>query len=135
MTPAELPNYLSARIVPDENLLHVTWLRSVSSQEYRDGLKAIKKLIFENNFKLWLADSRLLAHVTFEDQQWIMKEVIPLLLKSQLQKVARVVNADVFSYITFENMMSKAHENYNVEGHMEQFTSIDAALSWLRMND
>ncbi|MCX2740290.1 hypothetical protein [Pontibacter anaerobius] len=98
-------------------------------------MKAIKKLIFENNFKLWLADSRLLAHVTFEDQQWIMKEVIPLLLKSQLQKVARVVNADVFSYITFENMMSKAHENYNVEGHMEQFTSIDAALSWLRMND
>jgi hypothetical protein len=135
MTPAELPEYLTARIISEDSLLHITWMRPVSTVEYREGLHAIKQLILDQNTRLWLADSRRLSHVTFEDQQWIIKELIPLLLKSQLQKVARVVNADVFTYISFENMMSKAQENLNVYVQMEQFTTIESALGWLRMQE
>ncbi|OKL40326.1 hypothetical protein [Pontibacter flavimaris] len=135
MTSAELPEYLTSRIVPEEDLLHITWMRPVSTEEYREGLHAIKQLILDQSTRLWLADSRRLSHVTFEDQQWIIKELIPLLLKSQLQKVARVVKADVFTYISFENMMSKAQENLNVHVQMEQFTTVESALGWLRMQD
>ncbi|WP_266206074.1 hypothetical protein [Pontibacter kalidii] len=135
MTPAELPDYLTGHIIPEESLLHITWLRPVSSAEYREGMRALKQLLLDQCTRLWLADSRLLSHVTFEDQQWILKEFIPLLLTSQLQKVARVVKADVFSYISFENMMSKAQESLNVHAQMEQFTTVDSALGWLRMQD
>ncbi|WP_299754624.1 hypothetical protein [uncultured Pontibacter sp.] len=135
MTTAELSEYLSIRLLNNDTLLHTTWLRSVNSIEYRDSLSLIKKLILEKDIRLWLSDSRQLSHVTFEDQQWIMKEILPLLLKSRLEKVARVVKSDVFSYITFENLMRKAQENYNFEAHMEQFTSVDAALAWLYLNE
>lgn len=135
MTTAELPEYLSIRLLNQDTLLHSTWLRSVNSTEYRNSLSLIKKLIIEKDIRLWLTDSRQLSHVTFEDQQWIMKEILPLLLKSRLEKVARVVKSDVFSYITFENLMRKAQESYSIEGHMEQFTSVDAALAWLYLNE
>ncbi|WP_276496398.1 hypothetical protein [Pontibacter litorisediminis] len=135
MEPLTLPDYLTARMVPGDYLLHITWLRGVSTLEYREGIRLTKQILLENNIRLWLVDSRLLTHVTFEDQQWIMKEIVPLLLESNLQKVARVVKPDVFSYITFENMMRKAQECYNVQGHMEQFTTVESALAWLHMND
>ncbi|AKD05171.1 hypothetical protein POKO110462_22250 [Pontibacter korlensis] len=129
-----IPNYLVVDVIHEENLLRTAWLRSVNSQEYREGLNVIRQLIREQHIRLWLSDSRQLAHVTFEDQRWILKEIIPLLVESSLRRVARVVNPDVFSYISFENMMSKAQESYSLEGYMEQFTSEETALGWLRMD-
>lgn len=128
-----LPDYLHANIIPAEHMLHITWLRSVDSAEYREGLYFIERTIRENNIHLWLCDSRKLTLVTYEDQQWIINEIIPLLLQTNIKKVARVVKNDIFSYITFENLISKAHLSYQIQGHMEHFTTLDTALGWLRM--
>ncbi|SFG05570.1 hypothetical protein [Pontibacter chinhatensis] len=128
-------DYLKLQLVPEESMLCVTWLRGVSSGEYRQGLLHLRQLILDHGIKLWFVDARRLTHVTFEDQQWIIKEIIPELLASSLQKFVRVVQPDVFSYITFEDLLRRAQQNYSLIGHVEQFTSAEAAMAWLQMND
>lgn len=135
MVSAGSIDYLKLKLVPEEHLLCVTWLRGVSSDEYRQGLLHIRQHILSHGIRLWFVDARRLTHVTFEDQQWIIKEIIPELLASNLQKFARVVQPDVFSYITFEDLLRRAQQSYDIIGHMEQFTSAEAAMAWLHMND
>ncbi|GAB3818636.1 hypothetical protein GCM10028895_16110 [Pontibacter rugosus] len=130
-----VPEYLSVQLREEESLLTLNWLRSVSSEEYRHGLCFIKDLIIHKKISLWLVDSRKLTHVTFEDQQWLNRTLIPLLLSSRLRRIARVVQSDVFIYISFEQQITKAQKEYTIGTAIEQFTSEEAALSWLFMRD
>lgn len=132
MSP-EVNDYLFISLNKEELLLHTKWLRSVTSEEYRAGIHAMKEVILENKVELWIIDSRLLGNILFADQQWIKREIAPLIKFSNLQKIARVLTEDVFNYISFENMMQRAREEYDIVIELEQFSSLEAALDWLRM--
>ncbi|WP_157593667.1 hypothetical protein [Pontibacter actiniarum] len=129
------PDFLQIHVAEEGRLLHSEWLRSTSSPEYRTGLCYIQRLIIQRDINLWLVDSRKLAHITFEDQQWLKRELVPGLLHGNLSKVGRVVQPDVFTYISFEQVIEKAQSEYSLKTQIEQFTSIEAALSWLFLQD
>ncbi|GHA55158.1 hypothetical protein [Pontibacter akesuensis] len=127
----EAPDYIVIKIKEEDKLLSNVWQRSVTSEEYRAGLSLVKQYLLQHDIHLWLADSRKLANVTFEDQQWLIKKLVPELLTSKLQKIARVMHADVFTYISFEQQMERAYQNHPILAETAQFTSVEAALSWL----
>lgn len=131
----EAPDYIVIKIKEEDKLLSNVWQRSVNSEEYREGLSLVKQYLLQHDIQLWLADSRKLANVTFEDQQWLVKKLVPELLASKLRKVARVMHADVFTYISFEQQMERAYQSHTIQTETEQFTSVEAALSWLYMKE
>ena len=110
------------------------WLRNVTSEEYREGSTLLKELVREKQVAYWLMDSRRLSNVTFADQQWIKREIVPAVISAGLQKFARVLTEDVFNYISFENVMQQAIEADNTPVEIAQFTSLEAALAWLNMD-
>ena len=131
---SEIQDYLSITFQEEERLLQAAWLRSVSSGEYRKGVALLRDMVVEKQAAFLLADSRRLSSVTFADQQWIIRDIAPALVASGLQKFARVLTEDVFNYITFENLLQRITENHRAGIEVAQFTSVKAALDWLRMD-
>lgn len=130
--PAIVTDYTSLELSAQTGgCLSSTWLRSVSSQEYRMALLQQQEIILQHEVKYWLIDSRALSGITFPDQQWLGRQLIPVLLQSKLRKVARVVNTDVFTYIAFEEQIRKVKRKYNFKTAIEQFSSPEAAKNWL----
>ena len=131
---SEIQDYLSITFQEEERLLQAAWLRSVDSGEYRKGVALLKDMVVEKQAAFLLADSRRLSSITFADQQWIIRDIAPTLVASGLQKFARVLTEDVFNYITFENLLQRITENHRAGVEVAQFTSVEAALDWLRMD-
>ncbi|GAB3527910.1 hypothetical protein GCM10027443_04950 [Pontibacter brevis] len=130
----EVHDYLSISLKKEEQLLHSKWLRNVTSAEYREGVAAMKDIIIKESVSLWLTDSRLLDTIPFADQQWIKREIGPLFKSSNLQRIARVLTDDVFNYISFENIMEQISKEHNVPVELAQFSSLEAAYDWLRLD-
>ncbi|WP_147294164.1 hypothetical protein [Pontibacter diazotrophicus] len=117
----------------EEQLLRSQWLRNVTSAEYREGVKVLKNCIVQHEIELWLTDSRLLDTILFADQQWLKREIGPLFKSSSLQRIARVLTEDVFNYIWLENIVQQIKEEHEVTVELAQFSSLEAAFDWLRM--
>lgn len=113
----------------DELLLQVQWLRNVSSEECRgdadEGIAAREASRFP---------SYRLPNVPFADRKWIKREIGPSLISSCLRKFARVLTEDVFNYISFENLLQRITGEHKAKTEVGQFTSVEAALAWIRMD-
>ena len=130
----EVPDYLYTALKEEEKLLHMRWLRNVTSEEYRAGINVVKDIILHHRVERWLIDSRLIDSILFADQQWIKREIAPLIKFSNLQKIARVLTEDIFSYISFENMIQQVIEEHDLKLDLAQFSSLEAAFDWLHMD-
>jgi hypothetical protein len=117
----------------DEGMVHATWLRSVSSEEYRTGVTASLRCIKEYNPVYWLVDVRYLQGIRLSDQHWLQQEIIPQLYGLNLRKLARVGTSDIFNYMSFEDMAEKAAEENTLSIDVAQFTSMEAAKAWLQL--
>lgn len=129
--PTDVHEYLYISVDEAVKSMHIRWLRPVSSNEYREALLYCKALIMEKHLERWLIDSRKLDHILFSDQQWIRRELADSVRESSLQKIARILKDDVFSYISFENMIQTISEEHGTAVEIGQFSSEDAALFWL----
>lgn len=130
----EVPDYLFTSLKEEEKLLHMKWLRNVTSEEYRAGINVVKEMILHHRVERWLIDSRLIDSILFADQQWIKREIAPLIKFSSLQKIARVLTEDIFNYISFENMIQQVIEEHDLQLDLAQFSSLEAAFDWLQMD-
>lgn len=130
---SEVHDFLLLTLDKEEQLLRSTWLRNVTSAEYREGVTVMKKYILHHKVAFWLTDSRLLDTILFADQQWLKREIGPLFKSSSLQRIARVLTEDVFNYIWLENIIQQIREEYEITVELAQFSSLEAAFDWLRM--
>ncbi|RIJ42429.1 hypothetical protein D1627_00730 [Pontibacter oryzae] len=126
-------DFLSIEIITEESLMHISWLRSLSSAEYRAGLNHMQTLLPVHSIKWVLSDSQKLNNVTIEDQQWLKNEIFPKMIEDGITKVARVVKEDIFTYISFENLVETAYNENAFEVKIAQFSSVSSALAWLRL--
>ena len=124
-----------ARIYKNDARLYVEWLRSVSPEEFRQGVELLVKLILEEKIELWIVDSSRLHGITLSDQHWIMNHILPLLQDSKLRKLARISSGDIFQYISFEEMTEKIFNKYELNVEVAQFTSLAMAEAWISIKD
>ncbi|WP_347156772.1 hypothetical protein [Pontibacter chitinilyticus] len=129
------PDYIRLEVNKEKHLLYSLWLRETTSEELRQGVLQFLKVIQEAEIWYWVLDARVLRSPSFTDQQWILKEVSPVLIHSSLLKLARIGNNDVFNYITYENIAEKTHEQFKAKAEFAQFTSYEAAMDWINMED
>lgn len=93
----------------------------------------MQSLLALHNIKWLLTDSQKLNNVTIEDQQWLKNEIFPKMLQGELTKIARVVKEDIFTYISFENLVHAAYDEHAFDMQIEQFSSVESAFAWLRL--
>ncbi|PRY10019.1 hypothetical protein CLV24_11687 [Pontibacter ummariensis] len=128
-------DFLLLQVDGKKKLLRSKWLRPVSSEELKEGIGVVGQCIVSEDSAYWLSDARLLNTITFVDQQWVVREIAPLIANTNLQKFARIVTADVFNYISFENMVQRIKEEHSVIAELGQFTSEGAATDWLLLHE
>lgn len=129
------PDYIQINVSREKHLMHSIWLRDTSSEELRAGVLRFLEIIQQEDIWYWMLDARLLRSPSIADQQWILKEVAPALIASNLRKLARIGNSDVFTYMTYENIVEKTHEQFSVKTAFAQFTTYEAALNWINLID
>ncbi len=132
---ADINEYLQISLLEDDELLQTQWLRKVNAEEYRAAVLKMRDIVLESHVKYWLIDSRKLNGVPYADQQWIKREIAPIVANSRLEKFARVLTEDVFNYIAFENLLQGITEDLKTRVEIGQFTSVEAARAWLLMDD
>ncbi|WP_114782007.1 hypothetical protein [Botryobacter ruber] len=124
-----------ARIYKNDARLYVEWLRSVSPEEFREGVEQLVKLMLEEEIELWIVDSSRLHGITLSDQHWILHHILPLLQNAKLRKLARVSSGDIFQYMSFEEMTEKVLRKYEMNVEVAQFTSLAMAEAWISIKD
>jgi len=129
--PENAPDYIQISVNTEKHLMHSRWLRDTSSAELRSGVLRFLQVIQQEDIWYWILDARLLRSPSVADQQWILKEVAPVLIASNLRKLARIGNSDVFTYMAYENIVEKTHEQFLVKTAFAQFTTYEAAQNWI----
>jgi hypothetical protein len=126
-------DFIKIDYFPEQSLIHADWLRSVSSDEYREGVSLSLQFLKKYDPTYWLVDVRNLQGIRLSDQHWIQQEIVPQLIGLSVRKLARVGAADIFNYMSFEDMAEKAVEDNPISIDVAQFTSMEAAKSWLQL--
>lgn len=124
-------NYLEIKLYEDSNLLYSKWNRSVSSEEYRAGVRKVMQLLQQEVY-YWIMDSEKLPTLIISEQQWLLRELCPFLVDTQLKKLARIGNGDIFSDLVIENLAEQASQVHSYQLAFKQCKTHEEAMVWLR---
>lgn len=130
----EIEDFLVLRRDDDLALMHLTWLRPISSPEFREGaMVAIKEA---QNFKcrLWLNDTRESQFLEKADQDWLIKVFTPEVFNSAIQRLARVASLQSLPVSISHNIIDRVKQEADRLKRpleFEIFYEIETALFWL----
>jgi len=124
-------DYLEIKLYEDSSLLYSKWNRSVSSEEYRAGVRKVMQLL-QQEIYYWIMDSAKLPTLIISEQQWLLREFCPFLVDMQLKKFARIGNGDIFSDLVIENLAHHASQTYSYQLAFKQCKTHHEAMEWLR---
>lgn len=127
----DITGYIHIEYNKAQRLLYTSMQRSITSEELRNTLSTVSALIKKEKIQYWIADTRLLNGILISDQLWAIRKVVPVMVSSDLLKIAQVSSSDIFHYMSFENMVQQAYKLFNTSIAFEQFTTFEAAYNWL----
>ncbi|MEJ8804360.1 STAS/SEC14 domain-containing protein [Pontibacter sp. H249] len=105
------------------------WRGFLSSEEFRNnGLRCLH-LIQAEGLVRWLADQRVMRAIRQQDLNWVVTELVPLMLASPLRRMAIVVSVDIFNNMAMEQLFKRAGNLGDLI--IKEFDNEDAALQWL----
>ncbi|MDX5482345.1 MAG: hypothetical protein LPK07_11750 [Hymenobacteraceae bacterium] len=124
-------DYLHIWVDEDVQLMYSEWLRSASSEEYRQGNKRLLAVQQKYSLPFWIADSARLGDISAEDLEWTVKELTPRVIGANIKKLARVSGEDRISYNKFEHFVEKMSRLGFGDMEVRQFTSYKEAADWI----
>jgi hypothetical protein len=74
-----LPDFLQLSYRADLDMLVGRWMRSVSSEELRQGYQAMLDEAARHHYRFWLVDTRRRISVNADDIRWLIAEFYPQL--------------------------------------------------------
>ncbi|MGV3586985.1 MAG: hypothetical protein ACO1OF_08300 [Adhaeribacter sp.] len=128
-----LDEFLQVTVDNTANFIYVEWFRHPNSQDFRRLFKMLGDLTLANKSKFWLSDARAIHYIEFADQNWVIREMVPLLQQSNLAKFARLTTEESLAQldiIRVYNMVEQLTE-LGINTKLELFTSKEAAMEWL----
>jgi len=123
-------DYLEIKLYQESNFLYSKWKRSVSSEEFRAGVRKLLRILQQEEVYYWIMNSEKLPTLIISEQQWVLREVCPLLANSQLQKLAFIGNGDAFSYLIIENLAERASQTHSYQLAFKQCKTQEEAMLW-----
>lgn len=123
-----IKNFLTIGFNPENHFLSSTWLRPVSSQEYRHGIRMIAVCITSLKVKFALTDFSRMGTPPLEDQHCTANFFKKALMNTSLQRCARILSDNRLQWKAYEDVMEQTQElPYFTSG----FTTLPEAHSWL----
>lgn len=117
----------------NSNFFKITWNKNsekITEKEFYIELERIAKLIDEHKPKNILGNIIKLSHLIIDEGVIkYMKIMIPAFQNSNLQKLAVVVNENLFKQLFIEHLFENAMKVHNFKGNY--FKTPEEALKWL----
>jgi hypothetical protein len=127
----ELESYWSCSIDHGTSWLRSTRIRIVNSQEYRESMLLVCRLIREQHVSHWLYNTGKFYSLTLSDQVWLREVLFPLLKETGLRKLAIVAPEDVFLQTVADRLCWQSKPIFRGGIRMEAFFDAESAEEWL----
>ncbi|KAA3437062.1 hypothetical protein [Rufibacter hautae] len=126
-------DYLKVEVDERAKYIYVEWLQSPGNEEFRNSFRVAGMISLEKKCEYWLSDARPIPFLDFGDQNWILREMKPLLRTSSLKKYARLSSMESINLLDVDRIYSSLTEDAkgDLKTQFESFTNKQAALSWL----
>jgi hypothetical protein len=108
----------------------------VSSQEYKASILQVLPII--NNYQITyiLSDARELKYIQQANQNWLLRVLVPRLIKTNVEKIASIVSFDLISITINHKLLQLKHSkpvNTALPFDFEAFTEVESAFDWLNI--
>jgi hypothetical protein len=108
--------------------LELIWKKTVTKEIYREVFLEALDLLIKNNSKNFISDIRKEGVVGPDNTKWLQENIIPKALKSGLQKIAIVMDEDIFKEFYTENIKKAIEGNAQIN----LFKSMEEAYKWIK---
>ncbi|WP_207431526.1 hypothetical protein [Sabulibacter ruber] len=126
-------DYLKIEVDQKVKYIYIEWFKAPPKQDFRDSFLKAANMCLEQKSEYWLSDARVIPYIDFGDQNWILREMTPLLMESPLRKYARVSSKESIGLLDIHRIYSTLSSRPDLEKRtqFETFTNKDTALEWL----
>jgi hypothetical protein len=116
--------------------IHVIWRQHPDSDAYRRAFANATEICLSRKCRFWLSDSRKVHYLEFADQNWMLRDMVPLLGNSCLHKFARINSEESLSLLDIDRVLSGLEQSPDIKINVEVALFIDRqqALNWLFPN-
>lgn len=117
----------------EESLITIYWEACSDPEEFRCGYQLAADLVKRFYIRNWLNDARHVAYLNIENQNWILRHIVPQLYQNNMRKLARVVLDEPLAILVSSNILDKITTSPELGRKLncEMFTDFHNALSWL----
>ena len=128
-----LDEYLKIAVDDKLRFILVEWLRHVTGEKFREHFRKAANFATALKSEYWLSDARAIHYLEFADQNWLIREMAPLLQKTKLVKFARLTTIESLSLLDATQVYGKLEKltHLKIKTALELFTDKDVALDWL----
>jgi len=126
-------NTAAININQELSLLTIHWQPQADKADFRKTYQLAVDLAGRFGLTRWLNDSRNLAYLNIQEQNWIYREIVPQMQRSSLQKLARIVIDEPLAILISGNIVDKICNSPNPDCRLqcEIFTNYEHALYWV----
>ncbi|PSR52366.1 hypothetical protein AHMF7605_01920 [Adhaeribacter arboris] len=116
----------------EQGYLQTTWLQQPTSASFREQLRRVVDYALANHIDKALFDIRERAYLEVGDQNWLMREIVPLFKENNL-RFAYLISQTTLAAMDVFRIQSAVETNEAGKKQMEMKTFLDKeeALNWL----
>ncbi|WP_345163310.1 hypothetical protein [Nibribacter koreensis] len=125
--------FIHIHLDPRLSLLQVEWCKHPQSSEFRAVFQKLAGVVLDTKVKYWLSDPRAIHYLELGDQNWLIKDMAPLLKQSSLLKFARLVTKESLEMMDIVQILGNLEKTLDLEiqTQFELFVNREDALEWL----
>jgi hypothetical protein len=123
--------YLNIAIDEGAGLMYTEWVRQPNQEEHKEGTLKLMEFLQGYAITYWIKDSTWLIAIPQEDKRWELRQVVPAIASSRLQKLACLITKE-FDYL---GMMMQVVEEEQIQVQLAvevvSFSTYKEAADWL----
>ncbi|GGK85303.1 hypothetical protein ACD591_20045 [Rufibacter glacialis] len=113
--------------------IQLEWVSSPSTTQFQESFRTAATIALDIKGEYWLSDAKIIPFLEFSAQNWVMREMAPLLQISPLKKFARLSSKESIALLDMHriyNTLANLQE-VSLKTKFESFTTKEAAQEWL----
>lgn len=126
-------DYLKVEVDDKVKFIYVEWFKHPDSPDFRRLFYLLADITLATKSKFWLSDAKAIHYIAFADQNWLLREMLPMLQKSDLLKFARLTTEESLLQLDVVRVYSMVEQltQFGIKTKLELFTNKVTALNWL----
>ncbi|MFD2246831.1 hypothetical protein [Pontibacter ruber] len=116
----------------DHNLVVNVWQKHVSHEEMVQTAVKLNQILKETKADKLLLSALNLGTISANTKEWLTNTYYKSLSEMGLQKLARVLPANLFNKLSLESVMTRAEALGTIRFETRNFASNESAMIWLR---